>query len=162
MGNIEQDVIKSAGSWAEGLQKYQNQKNKQLLKGETPKPLYVTRHFKSREEAAVNPITVFIQCMNVFHAVVFGLTHEHIGCVLFESKATHKGSHTLLGSFLLSLLLSSSSRSHPLSYTLSFSLPLSSPLACSLLCVLTRSNPPSPVPSCFASACAPVLTAAKV
>jgi len=27
MGKNEQDVIKSAGSWAEGLQKYQNQKN---------------------------------------------------------------------------------------------------------------------------------------
>jgi len=129
MGNIEQDVIKSAGSWAEGLQKYQNQKKK-ILEGERNKPLYVTRHFKSREEAAVNPITVFLQIMNVLHAVVFGLTHEHIGYVLFQSKATHKDMHTLL--------------------------PRSFPPA------LRPHAPPSPVPSCFASSCAPLLTAAKV
>lgn len=53
----DHDVIKSAGSWAEGIQKYQAQKHKHLFDGETPKPHYVTRHFKSREEAAVNPIT---------------------------------------------------------------------------------------------------------
>lgn len=41
-GNIEQDVIKSAGSWAEGLQRYQTQKHKHLFEGETPKPHYVT------------------------------------------------------------------------------------------------------------------------
>ena len=57
MGNIDLDVIKSAGNWADGLNNYQKQKHKQLFEGETPKPFYVTRHFKSREEAAVNPIT---------------------------------------------------------------------------------------------------------
>ena len=57
VGSIQMDVIKTAGSWAEGLQRYQEQKLKPLTEGEAPKPHYVTRHFKSREEAAVNPIT---------------------------------------------------------------------------------------------------------
>ena len=57
MGNIDRDVIKAAPSWAEGLNNYQRQKHQHLFEGETPKPFYVTRHFKSREEAAVNPIT---------------------------------------------------------------------------------------------------------
>ena len=56
-GSVELNVIKTAGSWAEGLQRYQEQKLKPHHEGETPKPHYVTRHFKSREEAAVNPIT---------------------------------------------------------------------------------------------------------
>jgi hypothetical protein len=57
MGNIDLNVVKNATSWAEGIKNYHEQKLKHVYDGETPKPHYVTRHFKSREEAAVNPIT---------------------------------------------------------------------------------------------------------
>jgi len=56
-GDVQLDVIKTAGSWAEGLNTYQSQKLQPLHAGPTPAPHYVTRYEKSREEAICNPIT---------------------------------------------------------------------------------------------------------
>jgi hypothetical protein len=57
MGNVDEHVMTSASSWAEGIKKYQTQKLQAPYRDEpTPMPHYVTRKFKSREEAAVNPI----------------------------------------------------------------------------------------------------------
>eukprot|EP00286_Rhodomonas_abbreviata_P000735 CAMPEP_0181288654 /NCGR_PEP_ID=MMETSP1101-20121128/452_1 /TAXON_ID=46948 /ORGANISM="Rhodomonas abbreviata, Strain Caron Lab Isolate" /LENGTH=439 /DNA_ID=CAMNT_0023392799 /DNA_START=235 /DNA_END=1550 /DNA_ORIENTATION=+ len=56
MGNIDLDVVKKAGSWSEGIRNYQEQKL-QPVNTEASQPLYVTRYMKSREEAAINPIT---------------------------------------------------------------------------------------------------------